>query len=615
MLKLLLPRQLTKKAANDPSGSPYAGTLNDAFTAAYPFVRRAAWWSLPISLFGLLPSLFTLQVYDRVINRSGHATLAALLAGILVFLLLELTLRNKRTAALRDAGATVDHVVSNALMHSMLQRPLRALEARPATAWFLLFRDVGAVRMTVTGGLVTSIFDLPVAIFALIIIGIVAWPLLPVLLLYLGILAFFAWWWADEVRAGRVEEITRGRSLDAVTSEICRARETLKSLGNDQPIVTMWQQNYNAWLAESFRKNSEIERARELTTVMMSLFSVVLVAVGALAVMAQWMTVGGLIASSMLSMKALSPIAGLASNWRSLASATEAAQRLENVLKEGTDRRPGGIVLPKPKGSIHLQDVTFQFNENAAAVLENVNLDIGPGGLHVIVGKNGAGKSTLVKLIAGLYAPTNGKISVDEYDLGQFAREELVQWIAILSQEVYLFGGEIMEVLRRAAPDQTDERIVAACRLSGAHEFISRLPAGYRTVLGEGGMGLSMGERRKLALAQLFLRDPSVVILDEPSNDLDYQAETALIAALMAAARSRTIIVVTHSLRIVASATQVHYVTGTGSVESGSASVMVPKLFGVKLPPPQAAAAIAGATAGAAPAPQSSTAPTTSADS
>lgn len=169
-----------------------------------------------------------------------------------------------------------------------------------------------------------------------------------------------------------------------------------------------------------------------------------------------------------------------------------------------------------------------------------------------------------------------------------------MQWISILSQEVYLFGGELIEVLRRAAPDQTDERIVAACRLSGAHDFISRLPGGYRTVIGEGGMGLSMGERRKLALAQLFLRDPAVVILDEPSNDLDYQAETALIAALMAAARSRTIIVVTHSLRIVASASQVHYVTGAGNVESGSASVMVPKLFGVKLPATAATAAIAG---------------------
>ncbi len=304
-------------------------------------------------------------------------------------------------------------------------------------------------------------------------------------------------------------------------------------------------------------------------------------------------------------MKALSPVAGLASNWRSLAIAAEAAKRLESVLNEPVDRSPGGISLPKPRGAIRLQEVTFQFADNAPAVLENVDLEIGPGGMHVIVGKNGAGKSTLVKLIAGLYAPTHGKISVDEYDLSQFAREELVQWISILSQEVYLFGGELIEVLRRAAPDQTDERIVAACRLSGAHDFISRLPGGYRTVIGEGGMGLSMGERRKLALAQLFLRDPAVVILDEPTSGMDpagIQEIRALIVDL-AKREGVTVILASHQLDEV-SASQVHYVTGSGNVESGSASVMVPKLFGVKLPATAATAAIAGTkpTTSAAPA-------------
>ncbi len=293
MLKFLLPRQLVNQVNTDPAVNPYGNALSEAFYAAYPTVKKAAWWSLPISLFGLLPSLFTLQIYDRVIYRNGYATLVALIAGILFFLMVELWLRRKRSGALRDAGSTIDHGVSNALLKSMLQRPLRALESRPTMGWFLLFRDVGAVRATVTGGLVTSIFDLPVAIFALIIVGVVAWPLLPVLLLFLAVLAFFAWWWADEVRAGRVEEVQRGRNLDAVTSEICRARETLKSLGNDAPIIAMWRKNYNAWLAESFRKNGEIEGARELTTVMLSVFSVVLISVGALAVMEQWMTVGG----------------------------------------------------------------------------------------------------------------------------------------------------------------------------------------------------------------------------------------------------------------------------------------------------------------------------------
>ena len=519
-----------------------------------------------------------------MIGRSGMATLVALIAGVLFFLSMEFWLRTQRARALRDAGATIDHTVSSALLKSMLHRPLRMLEARPTTAWFMLFRDVGAVRGTVTGGLMISIFDMPMALFALVVIGIVAWPLLPVVLVFIGIMAFLAWWWADEVRAGRVEEMQRGRNLDRVTSEICRARETLRTLAHDEPTIRMWREAYNSWLAESFRKNGEIENAREATTILMTIFSVTVISVGALAVMEQWMTVGGLIASNMLAVKALSPIAGLASSWRSLAAAAEAAKRLEGVLDEPVEKEPTGVALPQPNGGIKLRDVTFTFSHEINPVLKNVNLNIGPAGLHVVVGRNGAGKSTLMKLISGLYTPTEGRVFIDEYDLSQFAREELVQWISTLSQEVYWFSGELIETLRRTAPNQSDEEIVAACRLSGAHDFISRLPDGYKTEIGEGGMGLSVGERRKLALAQLFLRRPSVLILDEPSNDLDFQSETALLTALKAVSATRTIIVVTHSIRVVSVADQVYHVVGDGGVEQGSAADMVPKLFGVKRP-------------------------------
>ena len=585
MIKFLLPSQLVADKPEEPGASPYAGALNAAFRDAYPLVKSAAWRSLPISLFGLLPSIFLLQVYDRVLSRSGFSTLAALVSGILFFLCIEFWLRTRRSRMLRNAGAIIDHGVSGALLHSMLGRPLRALEARPASAWHLYFRDVASVRGTVTGGLAQSIFDLPMAIFALIVIGIVALPVLPVVVLFLAVMSFLAWWWADEVRSGRVEEVQRGRGLERMTSEICNARETLKTQANDGPTVEMWRQTYNAWLTESFTKNGQIETTRDGTTVLLTVFSVVVVTVGAISVMEQWMTVGGLVASNMLALKALQPVAGLVSNWRSLATAKEAARRLETVLAEPVEKPPTGMTLPQPLGRITLRDVSFSFTETAQQpVLENVDLDIGPGGLHVIVGRNGAGKSTLVKLLSGLYGPTRGIVSIGEYDLSQFGREELSRWISYLSQEVYWFGGPLIDVMRRTAPGQSDEQIVAACRLSGAHDFISRLPDGYRTIVGEGGTGVSVGERRKLALAMSFLRKPSVLVLDEPSNDLDFQSERNLLATLLAVAKVRTVVVVTHSLRIVSAASVVYHVTGQGNVEQGSAAEMVPKLFGVRKP-------------------------------
>jgi len=603
MLKFLLPRQLVADVPDEPGASVYASALSKGFAAAYPLIRNAAWWSLPISLFGLLPSIFMLQVYDRVIYRSGISTLWVLVCCVLFFLAIEFWLRTKRSRQLREAGATIDHGVSRALLGSMLSRPLRALESRPASVWYLYFRDVGALRGTVTGGLAMSIFDLPMAIFALVVIGIVAWPVLPVVLVFLCIITFLAWWWADEVRAGRVEEVQRGRGLERMTSEICRARETLKTQANDAPTIALWGQTYDAWLAETFRKNGEIETARDGTTVLLTTFSVLVMSIGAVAVMQQWMTVGGLIASNMLAIKALQPIAGLASNWRALATASEAAKRLSAVLAESVEKAPGDLPLPQPPRRLTLRDVSFRFDEASPPVLANVNLDIGAGGLHVIVGRNGAGKSTLVKLMAGLYPTTGGTVNLGEYDLSQFARDELARWIGYLSQEVYWFGGPLVETLRRAAPDQSDDQILAACRLSGAHDFISRMPHGYRTEIGEGGTGLSVGERRKLALALSFLRQPSVVILDEPSNDLDFQSERALLSTLLAAARLRTVIVVTHSLRIVSAATQVYHLVGDGSVEQGTAADMVPRLFGVARTVPVASSAAAVPTAIEAPAP------------
>ncbi|WP_198970019.1 peptidase domain-containing ABC transporter [Xylophilus sp. ASV27] len=584
MIKFLLPRQLVAQRPAPPESGACGDAVGVAFRTAYPTLVRAAWWSVPISIFGLLPSIFTLQIYERVIYRSGFATLAAMVAGMFCVLAVEFWMRTQRSRRLRDAGATIDHGVSNALIQSMLKRPLRMLEARPASAWFALFRDVGAVRGTVTGGLMLSIFDLPMAFFALVLIGIIAWPVLPAVLAFLAVLSFLAWWWADEVRAGRVEETGRGRDLDRATAEICRARETLKTLAHDEPTVRLWRETYDAWLAESFRKNGQIERARESATVLLTVFSTVVFAVGAVAVLEQWMTVGSMIAANMLAAKALSPVAGLASNWRALAAASEAASRLEKVLQEPLERAPTGVKLPQPRGRVRLQGVSFQYASAPHPVLKEVDLEMGPGGLHAIVGRNGSGKSTLARLIGGLYTPDQGKVRLDEYDIAQFSREELAEWVSTLSQEVYWFGGELIEALRRAAPQQSDEQIVAACRLAGAHEFISRLPAGYRTAVGEGGAGLSVGERRKLALAQLFLRSPSVLLLDEPSNDLDFQSESTLLAALAAVARHRTVLVVTHSLRIASMAQRVYHVTGNGDVEQGTPAVMVPRLFGVKVP-------------------------------
>lgn len=581
MIRYLLPHQLVKTAGTSPeaeTGPSFSTAIANSFQKSHSQLLKAAWLSLPIGLLGLLPSIFLLQVYNRVIARGGMATLTAMVAGVVSFLVLEWWLRRQRARALREAGAMIDRDVSQALMHSMLRRPLAMLESRSASQWLQLFRDVGTMRSGISGGLASAVLDLPMAVLALIVIGVIAWPVLPVMLLAMTILAGLAWWWADEVRSGRVEEVVQSRQLDRNTAEICNARTTLKIMGYSDPATDNWQSGYDRWLAESFRKNGEMESARETSTVLLTFFSIATITVGAIAINAQWMSIGSLMAINLLSSKALSPIAQLAGSWRSVARSNEAAQRLQNALDEPVDTAGQNMQLPRPRGQFRLEQLSFQY-PNGHTTLDQASLSIGPGGLHVILGRNGAGKSTLAKLLAGLYRPTHGHIYIDEYDMAQFASADLGRWIACLSQQVYLFGGPIIDGLRLVAPDATDQKIVAACQLAGAHEFISQLPEGYQTRLGEGGSGLSAGELRKLALAQLFLRDPSVLILDEPSNDLDIDSETALLRTLTHIAQKHTVIVITHSLRVASIAQQIYHVRGDGSIEHGAPKQLLPQIF------------------------------------
>src|SRR5690606_32377545 len=179
---------------------------------------------------------------------------------------------------------------------AMLRHPLATLERRPASQWLQLFRDVSSMRIGMSGGLVLSILDLPLALLALICIGIIAWPVLPVILVAMLILGVLAWWWADEVRSARVEEIEQARQLDRGTAEICNARSTLKVLGYDAAARQSWQAGYDRWLGESFRKNGDIENARETSHVLLTFFSIAVITVGAIAINAQWMSIGSLMA-------------------------------------------------------------------------------------------------------------------------------------------------------------------------------------------------------------------------------------------------------------------------------------------------------------------------------
>lgn len=592
MIEFLLPERLRPK--NGLTDAEVGDGLVRGFESARGMLTTAGWASAPIGLLALVSSVFSMEVYDRVIGRQAISTLIAMLAGVLVALAIEAWLRRRRSTHFREAGAVIDWALQGELLERMFKHPLRLLEDRPAVQWVQLFRDAATVRMLLTGSIVQSIFDLPVALLALLIIATVALPLLPIVILALIVFAVMAWWWADEVKTGKVKELQRARNLDALTAEICRARESIKSLSQQGPVLEQWRGQYEHWLSESFEKGAEHDRARELSTTLMSVITISLTAFGAYAVINQWMTVGGMIATNMLATKAIMPISTLAGSWRQLAQALEAARRLRGVFEEPLELPKGDVDLPRPAGRLALDEVTFRFSKSVDPILENVSVALEPQQFYVIVGRNGAGKTTLLKLLAGLYRPEHGRVMLGEYDLQQFSREETASWLGVLSQNVYFLDGTIVEQLRRVAPEATDDQLVRACQLAGAHDFITKLPRGYNTMLREGGRALSGGERRKIALAQVLLRNPVVLLLDEPTNDLDHESELRLIAALKSIARVRTVVAITHSARMVANADLALAVSGRGQITKLPVQEALSRYFGSTVRPPATPALGAG---------------------
>ena len=235
------------------------------------------------------------------------------------------------------------------------------------------------------------------------------------------------------------------------------------------------------------------------------------------------------------------------------------------------------IQLERPRGEITLEHVDFKYGPQAPTVLDGVRLHIEPGKLIAIVGTNGSGKTTLMKVIQGLYRPTSGRVLLDGADINQFTRQELARWMGYVPQESFLFSGNIRDNLTKGFPTATDEQIVAAAKRSGLHEFVIDYPDGYATDIGESGRTLSGGLRQRISITRALLGDPPILMLDEPSSNLDREGEQELVATLMDLAQDHTVIVISHSPSLLSACDQVLVMQKGRVVRSGRPEDVLPQ--------------------------------------
>ena len=568
----------TISTSNEPLAAARGEWLREELRQLRPAYRQAIGMALCINTLGLLTAIFSLQVYDRVVAHAGYNSLVAMVLGMVVVILIDYMLRTGRALLLQRMGGKIEVHVARAVFERLMRLPVVELERRSPSFWQGTFRDIEIVRSTCSGATAMLLIDLPFLLLSLGLIALIAWPVFPVSVAAIIAFMLLAWWSGRSVRDNAEREKQRVISRDVALAELASARIALKSLGAGEAAAARWEAQYAHWMAESLERSRESDRYRDIANSMTTINMVATTSFGALAILSQMMTMGALIAANILAGKLVAPLVQLVGQWRSWGHYLAARKRLDDLMMIPLEREQSGIDLPRPKGVMKLDTVEFAYPGSKANQVDKLAGQLGPNGLHAIIGANGSGKTTLLKLLRGLYAPQAGRVLLDDADLGQFSQRDLSRWIGYLPQHVQLISGTVRDNIALSDPGIDDERVLEAARIACAHDFIVDLPDGYATEMGEAGSRFSGGQRKRIAIAQALLHNPPVLLLDEPTSDLDRAAEQAFIASLKSLAADHTVIVVTHSPALLTQCNGILVMDKGRIAMAGPAAQVLPKL-------------------------------------
>ena len=515
----------------------------------YSYVMLA---SLVTSVLGLAGVLFSMQVYDRVIPAESMPTLYVLFGGVVLALVFDLMMRLTRVRITDMLGKRADLRVSD-LVFGHAIRLRNSVRPKSTGSFISQIKELEQVRDLITSSTATALADLPFFLLFLVIFWFIAGPLvaIPILAVVLMVVPGLM---SQKKLARMANESMRESSLrSAMLVETIQGLDDIKSLQAEQRFQQQWN-HYNASCADANLRlrmltNSLVSWSN---TVQGSVFAVVVV-FGAPMVMASDMTTGSLVAASILSSRMMAPMAQLTHVLTRWQQAKVALQSLNQIMQLPVDHADGSkrVHLPVVRGDYALNQAAFQYSSDSPAPALTVeDLKIQPGERIAVLGRNGAGKSTLLQALAGMLDLKEGSISLDGVALGHIDPADVRRDVGLLTQNSRLFHGTLRDNLILGAPHATDSEILNALALTGAAEFVSKFADGMDHLILEGGLGLSGGQRQALLLSRLFIRQPHIVLLDEPTASLDEASERNLIQNLDKWAGHRTLIIATHRMSV-----------------------------------------------------------------
>lgn len=499
-----------------------------------------------INMLALVPSIYMLQVYDRVLQSRNVTTLLMLTLILVVFYVIQGMLEFARSKLLIRVGAQLDMKLNDRVFVASFEHNLKKAGGNAGQA----MSDLTNVRQFLTGNGLFAFFDAPWAPIYLIVIS-----MFSIWLGLFGVLAaavLFSLAWATEVATRKpLGEATQvAMSANNFATNNLRNAEVIEAMGMLENLKRRWLKKQLRFLELQNEASDKAALISAITkSVRISVQSLVLGG-GALLVIYGDMSPGGMIAGSILLGKALGPVEMAIGIWKSLISARTSYHRLEALLQENP-ARARGMDLPRPRGNLIVEGVTATPPGSQVMILRQVGFGVTAGDIVGVIGPSASGKSTLARLMVGVWPALAGKVRLDGADVFSWNKELLGPSVGYLPQDIELFEGTIAENIARFG-DVDPEKVVEAAKLAGVHEMILRFPKGYDTHIGDSGNGLSGGQRQRIGLARAMYGSPSFVVLDEPNSNLDDVGEAALLAAVQELKRrGTTVMLITHRTSII----------------------------------------------------------------